>query len=67
MVLGEEEQIIEPGHLVHIPRNTRHGVCAIGGAAVFFAAKSPVGSGDMGQDYNMAKDAEEVWKRLSKV
>jgi hypothetical protein len=32
---------------------------------VFFAAKSPVGTGDMSQDYNKAKDAEEVWKRLS--
>ena len=51
--------------LVHIPRNTRHGVCALGGPAVFFAAKSPVGTGDMSQDYNKAKDADEVWKRLS--
>ena len=65
MVLGDEEQIIEPGTLVHIPRNVRHGVCAIGGTAVFFAVKSPVGTGDLSQDYNKAKDAEEVWKRLS--
>lgn len=65
MVLGDEEQIIEPGTLVHIPRNVRHGVCAVGGPAVFFAVKSPVGTGDLSQDYNKAKDAEEVWKRLS--
>jgi quercetin dioxygenase-like cupin family protein len=65
MVVGDEERIIEPGDLVHIPRNTRHGVCAIGGPAVFFAAKSPVGSGDMAQDYNKATDADEVWTRLS--
>ncbi len=65
MVLGEEERVIGRGDLVHIPRNTRHGVCAIGGPAVFFAAKSPVGTGDLSQDYNKAKDAEEVWKRLS--
>lgn len=65
MVLGDEERIIEPGTLVHIPRNVRHGVCALGGPAVFFAAKSPVGTGDLSQDYNQAKDAEEVWKRLS--
>jgi hypothetical protein len=45
----------------------RHGVCAIGGPAVFFACKSPVGTGDMSQDYNKAKDADEVWKRLSTV
>jgi len=65
MVLGEEERIIEPGMLIHIPRNVRHGVCALGGPAVFFAVKSPVGTGDLSQDYNKAKDAEEVWKRLS--
>jgi quercetin dioxygenase-like cupin family protein len=65
MVCGDEERTIERGDLVHIPRNTRHGVCAIGGPAVFFAAKSPVGSGDMAQDYSKAKDADEVWKRLS--
>ena len=65
MVLGEEERIIEKGDLIHIPRNTRHGVRAVSGPATFFAAKSPVGNGDMGQDYNRAKDADEVWKRLS--
>ncbi|MBI3129683.1 MAG: cupin domain-containing protein [Candidatus Tectomicrobia bacterium] len=65
MVLGEEERIIEKGDLIHIPRNTRHGVRAVGGPATFFAAKSPVGNGDMGQDYNRAKDADEVWERLS--
>ena len=65
MVLGEEERVIEKGDLIHIPRNTRHGVRAVWGPATFFAAKSPVGNGDMGQDYNRAKDADEVWKRLS--
>ena len=38
-VLGDEETIIEEGDLVHIPRNTRHGVCAIDGPATFFAVK----------------------------
>jgi quercetin dioxygenase-like cupin family protein len=65
MVVGDEEQIVEPGIMIHIPRNTRHGVCALGGPAVFFAAKSPVGNGDMRQDYNKSQDADEVWKRLS--
>ncbi len=65
MVLGDEERVVGPGILIHIPRNTRHGVCALGGPAVFFAIKSPVGNGDMSQDYNQAKDAEEVWQRLS--
>ena len=65
MVVGDEERIVEPGVLVHIPRNTRHGICAVGGPAVFFHVKSPVGTGDMSQDYNKAKDADAVWKRLS--
>ena len=65
MALDDEEQIVERGDLIHIPRNTRHGVCAVEGSASFFAVKSPVGTGDMGQDYNKAKDAEAVWKRLS--
>ena len=65
MALGDEERIVEPGYMVHIPRNVRHGVCAVEGPARFFAVKSPVGDGDMSQDYNKAKDAEAVWKRLS--
>ena len=65
MVLGDEERIVGPGILIHIPRNTRHGVCALEGPAVFLGVKSPVGTGDMGQDYNKAKDADEVWRRLS--
>ena len=65
MIIGDEERIVEPGTLVHIPRNTRHGSIAVGGPAVFFAVKSPAGTGDLAQDYNKAKDADEVWKRLS--
>jgi quercetin dioxygenase-like cupin family protein len=64
MVLGDEERIIGPGDLVHIPRNTRHGVVAVGGEAVFFAVKSPCGDGNLDQDYNRAADADEVMERL---
>ena len=31
MVVGDEERIVEPGILIHIPRNTRHGVCVVEG------------------------------------
>jgi len=64
MALGNEERTIERGDLIHIPRNTRHGVCAVG-EATFFAVKSPAGNGNLGQDYNRADDAEEVMARLS--
>jgi quercetin dioxygenase-like cupin family protein len=65
MLVGDEQRIVERGDLIHIPRNTRHGGRAVGGPAVFFAVKSPVGTGEMSQDYNKAEDADEVWERLS--
>ncbi len=64
MIVGDEERIVEPGDLVHIPRNTRHGGRTLSDKAVFFAAKSPCGDGDLAQDYNKAPDAEEVIERL---
>jgi len=67
MILGDEQRIVGPGDLIHIPRNVRHGGRAVGGRAVFFAVKSPVGTGDMSQDYNKAEDADEVWERLAKA
>ena len=66
VVLGDEERVCQPGDVIHIPRNVRHGVMAVGGPAAFFTAKSPVGKGGMEDDYNKAKDNEEVWKRLKK-
>ena len=65
VILGDEERICGPGDLIHIPRNVRHGIFALGGPVVFFTTKSPVGTGDMSQDVVKAKDADEVWKRLS--
>ena len=64
VIVGDEERIVEPGDLVHIPRNTRHGGRTLTDKAVFFAAKSPCGNGDLAQDYNEAPDAEEVIERL---
>jgi len=52
-VLGDEERIVEPGDIVHIPRNTNHRSRSIDGPAKFFTVKSPTGDGDMQQDYNM--------------
>ena len=60
----DEERVVEPGDLVHIPRNTRHGGRTIGEKSVFFVVKSPCGDGDLAQDYNAASDAAEVIDRL---
>ena len=65
MILGEENKEIQSGDLIHIPRNTRHGIFTTEGPAVFFAVKSPCGDGTLDQDYNKAEDAEEVMEKLS--
>lgn len=63
MILDGKVAYAEPGDLIHIPRNSVHG----GGQSldekcVFFAAKSPAGSGVMGEDYNAVDNAEELMK-----
>ena len=65
MILGDETREVQKGYLIHIPRNTRHGIHVVEGPAVFFHVKSPVGSGHMEGDYNEASDAAEVKKMLS--
>ena len=51
-ILGDEDKIVGPGDMIHIPRNTNHRSRAINGEATFFTVKSPAGSGDLDQDYN---------------
>lgn len=63
-VLGDEERIVGPGDLIHIPRNTRHGACTLDEECVMFTVKSPAGDGVLGQDYHEAHDAAEVIERL---
>ena len=64
MICGEEVREIGAGDLVHIPRNTRHGIHITEGPAKFFAVKSPAGDGDLYQDYNKAEDAEAAREKL---
>ena len=66
MILGDVDQVIAHGDLVHIPRGVRHGSRALGPVA-FFAVKSPVGNGDMAQDSKRADDADEIARRLASV
>jgi quercetin dioxygenase-like cupin family protein len=58
-ILGDEDRIVGPGTLVHIPRNTRHRSRPVNGPCTFFAVKSPAGNGKLDQDYHM-RPAEEV-------
>ncbi len=65
-ILGDEERIVGPGDILHIPPNTRHGATTIDEKCVSLVVKSPAGSGVLGEDYNEAKDADDVLNRLSK-
>ncbi len=65
MILDGEVATAGPGDLIHIPRNSVHG----GGRSldercVFFAVKSPAGSGVMGEDYHAVDNAEELMRRV---
>lgn len=61
-ILGDEERIVGPGELVHIPRNVMHRSRAVNGPATFFTVKSPAGNGAMDQDYNRSARADEAEK-----
>lgn len=65
MVLGDEMRTLEPGDLVHIPRDVRHGILPVEGHVLFFTCKSPSGNGSLIQDYNKADDADEVVQALA--
>ena len=64
MILGQDERIIGPGDLVHIPRNTVHGGIIIDEKTVMFAVKSPAGDGNLAQDHNDAENADEITEKL---
>lgn len=59
-VLGDEDRVVGPGTLVHIPRNTRHRSRPVNGSATFLTVKSPAGDGTLDQDYKRRPEAEEI-------
>ena len=40
-ILGDEDRIVGPGTIVHIPRNVKHRSRPVNGPATFFTVKSP--------------------------
>lgn len=60
LILGDEDMIVEPGDLVHIPRFIQHRSRPVGGTAVFFTVKSPAGTGALDQDYNMVEGGDTL-------
>lgn len=61
-VLGNEDRVVGPGTLIHIPRNTPHRSRPINGPATFISIKSPCGNGELDQDYHRRPEAEEIEK-----
>jgi quercetin dioxygenase-like cupin family protein len=66
-VLGDEITVAGPGDLVHIPRNTTHGIRVVDGPVRFFTCKSPSGSGKLSEDYTDVPNAAELQQRLAEV
>jgi len=61
-ILGDEDRVVGPGTLVHIPRHTRHRSRPVNGPATFLTVKSPAGNGHLDQDYNRRPEAAEMEK-----
>lgn len=59
-ILGDEDRVVGPGTLVHIPRHTRHRSRPVNGPATFLTVKSPAGDGTLDQDYTMRPEAKEM-------
>ncbi|MAV86786.1 MAG: hypothetical protein CMM67_00910 [Rhodospirillaceae bacterium] len=66
-LLDDEIFIMGPGDLVHIPRNTVHGIRILDSPCKFFTCKSPAGSGGLSEDYTDVPNVEELVKRLEDV
>jgi quercetin dioxygenase-like cupin family protein len=66
-LLGDEIITIGPGDLVHIPRNTVHGIRILESPCRFFTCKSPAGSGQLSEDYTDIPNVDELKRRLAEV
>ena len=64
-ILGDEDRVVGPGTIVHIPRNTRHRSRSVNGPCTFFAIKSPAGDGELSQDHKERPKAE--WDEAEKL
>lgn len=62
---GDELIPIGPGDLIHIPRNTVHGMRVLEGPYRFFSCKSPAGSGKLSEDYTDVPNVADLQKRLA--
>lgn len=66
-LLGDEVTTVGPGDLVHIPRNTVHGIRLLESPSRFFTCKSPAGTGKLSEDYTAVPNLDELLQRLAAV
>jgi quercetin dioxygenase-like cupin family protein len=64
-LLGDEIEVLGPGDLLHIPRNTVHGIHVAEGPVRFFSCKSPAGTGKLSEDYTEVPNNVELAARLA--
>jgi len=65
--VGDEERVIEPGDIVHIPRGALHAGRTLGEKAVMYVVKSPAGEGGLGEDIHYPPDAAEIAAHLDEM
>ncbi len=63
-IVGDEERVIEPGDLVHVPRGTVHGGRTLDEKAIMFVVKSPAGEGRLDEDHRDAENVEALKRHL---
>ena len=66
MILGKEEAIVEPGDLIHTPKNTVHCGIILDEKTLMFVAKSPCGDGGLAQDYQAVEKTAATIEYLKK-
>ena len=58
--LGDEEKVVGPGDIIHIPRGTLHVGRTLTETAVMFVVKSPAENKDLGADHHYPDDVQEI-------
>lgn len=64
---GDEISIVEAGDLIHVPRNTVHGMKILEAPMRMYSSKSPAGSGKLSEDYVPAPNGDELLARLAEI
>jgi quercetin dioxygenase-like cupin family protein len=62
---GDEITVVGPGDLIHVPRNTVHGMRILDAPIRMFSSKSPAGSGKLSEDYVAVANVAELEQRLA--